>query len=45
MPGGKVIGTTNGPGSGNVEFCIGCHMTAEDTDSLMFLPEDYRVKN
>jgi hypothetical protein len=45
MPGGKVIGTTNGKGSGNVEFCIGCHMSAGDTDSMMFLPEDYRVVN
>ena len=42
MPGGKMIGTTNGVGSSNVEFCIGCHMAAEDTDSLMFLPEEYR---
>ena len=45
LPGGKVIGTTNGKGSGNVEFCIGCHMSAEDTDSMMLLPEDYRVSN
>ena len=45
MPGGKVIGATNGKGSGNVEFCIGCHMSAEDTDSMMLLPEDYRVSN
>ncbi len=43
MPDGKVLGTTNGKGSKNVEFCIGCHVGAEDTDSLMFLPEEYRV--
>ncbi len=43
MPGGKVIGTTHGAGSNNVEFCIGCHMAAEDTDSMMFLPEEYRA--
>ena len=42
MPTGKVIGTTNGKGSNNVEFCTGCHMAAEDTDSMMFLPEEYR---
>ncbi len=42
MPTGKVIGTTNGKGSNNVEFCIGCHMAAEDTDSLMFIPEEHR---
>ncbi len=44
MPGGKLFGSTNGKGSGNVEFCIGCHMTAEDTDSLWLLPEEYRAK-
>jgi hypothetical protein len=44
MPDGKVIGTTNGKGSGNVEFCYGCHMLAEDTDSAFLLPEEYRVK-
>ena len=43
MPDGKVIGTTNGKGSNNVEFCIGCHISAEDTDSLMFLPDEHRV--
>ena len=43
MPGGKVIGTTNGKGSGNVGFCIGCHMSAEDTDSMMYLPDEYRT--
>ena len=42
MPGGKMIGTTNGKGSGNVGFCIGCHMAADDTDSLFFMPEEYR---
>ena len=45
MPGGKVIGATNGKGSGNVAFCIGCHMTAEDTDSLFYLPDEYRAQN
>ena len=44
MPDGKVIGTTNGKGSKNVEFCYGCHAPAEDTDSLFLLPEEYRVK-
>ena len=43
MPDGKAIGTTNGKGSKNVEFCYGCHATVEDTDSLFFLPEEYRV--
>ena len=43
MPDGKVVGTTNGKGSKNVEFCIGCHVGAGDTDSLFFLPKEYRV--
>ncbi len=43
MPDGKVIGTTNGTGSKNVEFCYGCHATAENTDSLFLVPEEYRV--
>ncbi len=45
MPNGKVIGRTNGKGSKNVQFCIGCHLAAEDTDSLYFLPDEYRVRN
>ncbi|MCH7888169.1 MAG: cytochrome P460 family protein [Proteobacteria bacterium] len=46
MPDGKVIGTTNGKGSKNVEFCYGCHaaIAGEQSDSLFFLPEEYRVK-
>ncbi|MEE8203241.1 MAG: cytochrome P460 family protein [Alphaproteobacteria bacterium] len=43
MPNGKVIGVTNGKGSKNVAFCIGCHSTAEDTDSLFLLPDEYRI--
>ena len=45
MPTGKVVGTTNGKGSKNVEFCAGCHGLMADTqDSLWFLPKEYRVK-
>ena len=46
MPDGKVIGTTNGNGSINVAFCAECHtgVTGEKTDSLFFLPTQYRVK-
>ena len=37
-------GTTKGEGSAKVEFCIGCHISvAPELDSLMLLPEDYRV--
>ena len=45
VPSGKAVGTTNGPGSANVEFCIGCHMAVSDTDSMLFIPSEYRVKN
>ena len=44
MPDGSVAGTTNGAGDANVEFCIGCHISvAPDVDSMMFMPEEYRV--
>ena len=45
MPNGKVFGTTNGKGSGKVQFCIGCHQSvAPEQDSVLLLPEEYRVK-
>lgn len=45
MPDGSVFGTTKGDGSAKVEFCIGCHISvAPDADSLLFMPEDYRVR-
>ena len=45
MPNGAVFGTTNGRGSGNVEFCIGCHISVSpEQDSVMLLPEEYRVR-
>ncbi|MCR9212674.1 MAG: cytochrome P460 family protein [Proteobacteria bacterium] len=43
LPNGQVVGTTNGKGSDAVKFCYECHLAAEDTDSLFFLPEDLRV--
>lgn len=44
MPNGQTIGTTNGKGSKNVQFCITCHQAvAEDQDAMFFLPEEYRV--
>jgi hypothetical protein len=44
MPNGQIAGTTNGKGSANVEFCIGCHLSvAPEQDSVMLLPEEYRV--
>ena len=45
MPNGKVFGTTKGKASGKVQFCIGCHQTVTpEQDSVMLLPEEYRVK-
>lgn len=45
MPNGTIAGTTNGAGHETVQFCIGCHaVVAEEQDSLMFMPEEYRVK-
>jgi hypothetical protein len=45
MPDGQVFGTTKGEGSAKVEFCIGCHVSvAPEVDSLLFMPEAYRVR-
>ncbi len=44
LPNGQVFGTTNGAGSAKMKFCYECHMSvAEEQDSLMFLPEEYRA--
>ncbi len=43
LPSGQVVGTTNGRGSGNVKFCIECHVAvAGEQDSMFFLPEEFR---
>ena len=45
LPNGQVFGTTNGAGSAKMNFCYECHMAvAEEQDSLMFLPDEYRVR-
>ena len=45
MPNGQTVGTTNGKGAKNVQFCITCHQAvAEPQDAMFFLPEEYRVK-
>ena len=45
MPNGQIFGTTNGAGSAKMNFCYECHMAvAEEQDSLMFLPDEYRVR-
>ena len=44
MPNGAVVGSTKGKGSANVKFCHECHMSvAEDQDSMLLLPEEYRI--
>lgn len=44
LPNGQVFGTTNGAGSAKMKFCYECHMSvAEEQDSLMFLPDEYRT--
>jgi hypothetical protein len=44
MPGGAVFGVTNGKNSDGMAFCYECHLSAEDQDSMLFLPEEYRIK-
>jgi hypothetical protein len=45
MPNGTAVGTTNGKGSANVQFCAECHLSmGEDQDSMTFLPEEFRKK-
>ena len=43
-PDGIALGETNGVGSQRVEYCIGCHLAAESTDHLFFVPQDVRIK-
>jgi len=45
MPNGSIFGTTKAVGDQKVQFCADCHMAVTpDVDSMMFLPEKYRVK-
>jgi hypothetical protein len=45
MPNGSVFGTTGGAGGDKMQFCAECHLSvAPDVDSMMFLPEAYRVQ-
>jgi hypothetical protein len=44
-PNGAVMGVTNGKNSKAMDFCFECHMAvAEEQDSMMFMPEEYRTK-
>ncbi|MCH7795318.1 MAG: hypothetical protein IH900_09300 [Proteobacteria bacterium] len=45
MPNGSVFGTTLGAGGAKVRFCAECHMSVTpDVDSMMFMPDEYRIK-
>lgn len=45
LPTGAIMGVTNGENSKAMKFCYKCHMSvAEEQDSLMLLPEEYRAK-
>lgn len=43
MPDGSFFGETNGEGSENVAFCIGCHAAVADQDHLFLIPKEYRA--
>jgi hypothetical protein len=43
MPDGAIFGQTKGKASDQMQFCADCHL-ATDTDSLFFLPEEFRAK-
>lgn len=45
MPDGSLFGVTGGKASAEMKFCYECHMSvAEDQDSLMLVPEEWRRK-
>ena len=43
-PGGVIFGQTGGKNSAGMVFCMECHAAAEDTDHLLFMPDEYRAK-
>ncbi len=44
MPDGSVMGPTGGPQNDRVQFCADCHLAiGADTDSMTYLPDEYRV--
>jgi hypothetical protein len=43
---GSVWGRTGGHNSAGMDFCVACHEAmGQDTDSLTFLPPEYRIRN
>lgn len=46
MPDGSVMGVTMGTNANRVDFCAACHMgMGADSDDMIFLPDEYRVRN
>jgi len=46
MPNGSMMGRTGGANSGGMQFCADCHLgIGSETDSLTYLPEEYRIAN
>lgn len=46
MPDGSVMGPTGGPQNDRVQFCADCHLAiGGDTDSMTYLPDEYRLRN
>lgn len=43
MPDGSILGVTRGENAEAVEYCVGCHLAAEDHDHLYFPPPAMRV--
>ncbi|UCH76281.1 MAG: cytochrome P460 family protein [Rhodospirillales bacterium] len=45
MPNGAVFGVTGGKNAAGMQFCVDCHIAVgDDQDSMMLLPEEYRVQ-
>ena len=43
FPNGKLMGATNGKNSKKLGFCINCHISAKENDSMLFIPDEFRV--
>lgn len=42
LPDGSTFGLTKGKNSAGLGFCHECHATSQDTDYMMFMPEEVR---
>lgn len=46
MPGDSLMGRTGGENGDAMQFCADCDMgIGAETDSMTYLPEEYRVAN